>query len=494
MSDQPRGWVRATIPDIASIIRGISFPKSARTSSPGPGLVPCLRTTNVQRSVDWSDLWYVPLEHVKRDEQYLLVGDILISVSNSLELVGKVCPIRHLEGDTTLGAFISAIRLKPGVDPLFLCHQLDSAMVKQQFRSLASTTTNIANLSNTKLAQVEISVAPLPEQRRIVSKIEELFSDLDAGLVLLERAQAKLERYRASVLRAAVEGRLTEAWRRENQQHETGEELFKRVEVERVRPGNGAYAAGQADGVPEGWGVTTLGSVLREPLRNGKSARASTTDEGVRTLTLSAVTERDFSPRNTKLTVVDPAKVTDLWLEPDDILIERSNTPELVGLAARYRGKPGYAIFPDLLIRVRCQKDISPGFAEILLQAPAARRYFRNRAKGSAGSMPKINQEIISELVIAVPPKLEQELIELRVERLLAEANRASEAVGAAVQRSRRIRYSILKRAFEGRLVPRGPSDEPADVLLDRIRAHREGDPRSNILEEDGVSQPAMEL
>ena len=76
----------------------------------------------------------------------------------------------------------------------------------------------------------------------------------------------------------------------------------------------------------------------------------------MRTLTLTAVTKGDFSIENTKLTVADPAKVENLWLEPDDLLIDRSNTPDLVGTTRLYRGPKEFAIFPDLVIRARLRE------------------------------------------------------------------------------------------------------------------------------------------
>jgi hypothetical protein len=78
--------------------------------------------------------------------------------------------------------------------------------------------------------------------------------------------------------------------------------------------------------LPDGWRAVQLGGLLREDLRNGHSARESSNGEGVRTLTLTSVTRRDFSLQNTKVTVADPDKVRDLWLRPGDVFVERANT------------------------------------------------------------------------------------------------------------------------------------------------------------------------
>lgn len=224
--------------------------------------------------------------------------------------------------------------------------------------------------------------------------------------------------------------------------------------------------------LPEGWCWATLDALLCEPLRNGHSAKQDPAGD-VRTLTLSAVTERDFSPRNTKLTGANRDTVRDLWLKPGDIFVERSNTPELVGTAALFSGPSDFAIFPDLLIRVRVSEDIPPSFIEAVLRSDRVRTFFQRSAQGIAGSMPKISQETLLKLAVPLSPLGEQLRIVAEVDRLLSLADGMEFTISASSIRAGRLRQSILKWAFEGRLVDQDPSDEPAEVLLERIRAER---------------------
>lgn len=307
-----------------------------------------------------------------------------------------------------------------------------------------SSGTTFQEISGRAAATVPVPIAPINEQRRVVAAIEEHLSRLEAAAAALKRVRALIPRYRAGVLSAAYNGVL---WVN--------------------RSGSGADAGDVA------WPLRPLSELLREPLRNGHSAKKSTSSTGVRTLTLTAVTRGDFGEHNTKITVADPARVEDLWLEHDDILIERSNTPELVGTAARYVGPSRWAIFPDLLIRARVSPSILPRFIEIVLQSEPVRRFFRSRAQGIAGTMPKIDQTTVGMVPIPVPRIEAQSAICEEVDRRLSLLADAEAATVAAIARAASLRQSILKRAFEGRLVAQDPHDESVSVLLDRIRASR---------------------
>lgn len=232
---------------------------------------------------------------------------------------------------------------------------------------------------------------------------------------------------------------------------------------------------------PTGWVVAPLGEVIREPLRNGHSSKASSDGTGVRTLTLTAVTMGDFSEKNTKMTVADPARVRDLWLEPGDILVERANTPELVGTARLYRGPKHFAIFPDLLIRVRLADGVLPTFVEHALSTESARSVFRQAAQGIAGSMPKIDQDTVERLPLPVAPTAEQHRIVDEVEKQFTRLDAAVASLQRVKANLKRYRASVLKAACEGRLVPteaelarrEGRSFESGEELLKRILKER---------------------
>jgi type I restriction enzyme S subunit len=229
--------------------------------------------------------------------------------------------------------------------------------------------------------------------------------------------------------------------------------------------------------LPAGWVWARLGDLIREPLRNGHSARSTKDSGGIRTLSLSAVTQGEFSDRNTKITSADPDRVSGLWLQAGDILVQRSNTPELVGTSAMYRGPDRWAIFPDLLIRVRLDERINSQYVALFLSSRRVRRYFQSRAKGLAGSMPKIDQAAISELEIPIPPLAEQRRI---AEALEDHLSRLDAAAAGVVRAERRVPHleGAIRGGSTGSLpggdeLPEGWRWGVLDDVLARIEAGR---------------------
>lgn len=195
--DLPDGWTSPPLADVCKIERGITFPAIAKSAAAGKGKIACLRTTNVQAIVDWDDLIYVSDGYVKNETKILRANDILISMANSLELVGKVAFVDHLPMKSTFGGFISSIRAFDKVIPRFLFYFLRTNSAQGKMRDTASRSVNIANLSLGQIYQIPIPLPPLPEQQRIVARIEELARRVEEARGLrktaVEEADALLE-------------------------------------------------------------------------------------------------------------------------------------------------------------------------------------------------------------------------------------------------------------------------------------------------------------
>jgi len=193
----------------------------------------------------------------------------------------------------------------------------------------------------------------------------------------------------------------------------------------------------------------------------------------VKSLTLSATTTGRFRPEHFKYIDEDIPPSSHLWLQPGDILIQRANTIEYVGISAIYDGPPNGFIYPDLMMKCRANTCILPAFLHYVLLSEPGRRYFRENATGTAGNMPKINQQTVLSAPALVPPLSEQSEIVRRVEAFFAYADRIEARYTTARAQVERLTPALLAKAFRGELVPQDPNDEPASVLLERIRAAR---------------------
>lgn len=189
---------------------------------------------------------------------------------------------------------------------------------------------------------------------------------------------------------------------------------------------------------------------------------------GIRTVTLTSVTRNDFSDVNTKITTTTHEKARGLWLEPGDIFVQRANTPELVGTSARFDGPREWAIFPDLLIRLRADEtQIDSEFMVAALRSERSHRSLRDKAKGLAGSMPKIDQSAISSTQLPVPSLETQRSAIGRMAEADSGMTGVLAALGIQQRRAASLRRALLAAAFSGRLTSRSSDAEAIEEVAD---------------------------
>ncbi|HEY4425738.1 MAG TPA: restriction endonuclease subunit S [Pyrinomonadaceae bacterium] len=169
----PPNWTEVALGAVTNIIRGVTFPGAEKSREKGDGKIACLRTTNVQNTIEWNDMIYIPDKYIRNEEQFIYSNDILISMANSYELVGKVAQIKEIPQRATFGGFLAVIRTF-GIDETYLVYLLRSPSIQLAFRRSSSQTTNIANISLSGIRPLSIPIAPIQEQKRIVAKVDEL--------------------------------------------------------------------------------------------------------------------------------------------------------------------------------------------------------------------------------------------------------------------------------------------------------------------------------
>lgn len=473
----PIGWKTCRLGDVMDIVRGISFPKEAKSLEPRDGHVACLRTANVQRDVEWDDLWFVPEQHVKREDQYVCPGDILISTANSYDLVGKVAPVTTMPHRATLGAFISLLRPREELDAKFAYYQISWSDTQDRIRSTASTTTNISNVSTKKLSNIELAVPPLDQQQRIVAEIEKQFSRLDEAVTNLKRVKANLKRYKAAVLKAAVEGKLTQEWRKTHPDVEPASKLLERILAERrakweetelakmkakgKAPKNDKWkakykepAAPETAGrleLPKGWEWSTVDQISTL-VEYGSSAKTNENKGGVPVLRMGNIVDGEVVFDSLKYLPNSHSEFPRLLLVTGDLLFNRTNSPELVGKTAVFGGEHPTCSFASYLIRAQLAAGAEPYFFSSYINSSHGRSWIKSVVTQQVGQA-NVNGSKLKALNVPLPPQEEQRRIVVEVERRLSLIRAASFQVDANLRRADRLRQSILAKAFAGGLM-----------------------------------------
>ena len=443
-------------------------------------------------------------EAPSRAKQVLKTGDVIISMTRpNLNAVALVPD--HLDGAVGSTGF----------------HVLRSRWIKPEFLfGLVQTDGFIDSMCDVVQGALYPAVRPkdiaafkflLPstnQQTRIVEKLEELLSDLDAGVAELKAAQKKLGQYRQSLLKAAVEGALSADWRevQHNTPQETGAQLLQRILTERRARWEAKQLAkfkeqGKAPpkdwqkkypeplqpdtsglpALPQGWVWASVDQLSPDDLANGRSV--PTAEAGAKVLRLTAVKNGRIDLKEYKTGAWLDTEAKQFAVVEGDLLIVRGNgSLSLVGRAGLVSKVTYQVAYPDTMIRLRVvDAVVSSSWISLLWDAHVVRTHLERRARTSAGIY-KISQPDIVSAPIPVPPLNEQghirQMFELQVEELAA----IQSALESGLKQSVAQRKNILKAAFSGQLVPQDPSDEPAGVLLERIRAER--------AERDAVKMP----
>lgn len=437
MIELPRNWIYGTLFEAAIVVRGITFPASDRQLNFTSGYICCLRTTNVQKKLDWNDVYYVPASYVKKEEQLVREGDILMSMANSYELVGKVARVVYPPQASAFGAFLAAIRPTSAIDGSYLYHYLRSQDVQRKLREGSSQTTNIANISAGKLSVLTVPLAPLKEQRRIAEKLDTVLARVDSVNARLARITPLLKRFRQSVLAAATSGRLTEDFLKG-----ATDRFWKKTNIQSVA-------------------LVGTGST---PSRSNPDFFANS---GIPWVTSSA-TGDEIVMQASEFVTQSAIQAHRLKIYPKGTLLvamygegkTRGQVSELGIAASINQACAAISVNEDMVL-----KD----YLKIVLQS----NYLEMRSLAEGGNQPNLNLSKIKEFEFLLPEFEEQREIVRRVDVIFAFATRLEARLQAAQTSAARLTPSLLAKAFRGELVPQDPDDEPAAELLKRLAETR---------------------
>lgn len=346
------------------------------------------------------------------------------------------------------------------------------------------------------LEPVQIPLAPLPEQRRIVAKIEALQERSGRAAKALEEVGPLLEQFRQSILAAAFSGRLTADWREKNPNVEPAHELLARIRTERRQRWEQAELAKyEAKGkqppkdwkdkyeepeavdqtdlpeLPDGWCWASIGE-LSEIVEYGSSAKTTDDSSSVPVLRMGNILDGELKLDDLRYLPIEHSEFPQLLLHVGDLLFNRTNSAELVGKTAVFKGTPFPCSFASYLIRLRVVLT-DPELVAFYINSPFGRAWAKTQVSQQVGQA-NINGTKLKHLAIPIPPAEEQTEL---LRRLVAALNHARDISGKASDTASSImqlNQSILAKAFRGELVSQDPNDEPASELLARIRREKE--------------------
>lgn len=396
--------------------------------------------------------------------------------------------------EVTLNQDLKALVPLAGLHPQYVAYAL-RAFARRILHTCSKDGTTVQSIEFPALKRFEIPIAPCAEQARIVDALEELFSDLDAGVAALERVRDRLKLYRASVLKAAVEGTLTAEWRAEHPHTEPASELLERILVERRRRWEeGQFAKSAAKGqkppknwkarysepvapedtqsevLPSGWCWTSLGQCFDVHVGATPSRGTKSYWNGDVPWVTSGEIQFCRIPQTRETITAEGVANSSTRLNPIGSVMLN-----MIGEGAT-RGKAG------ILDIAACnnqncaaiwvsQTSVLPEFIYLWLLF----RYEHTRDLGSGNNQPAMNKTIVQGIGFPLPSLAEQEAIVDLVEDQLSVIDHLESEIDSKLKSAHSLRQAILRHAFTGQLVSQDPNDEPASELLKRITAERQG-------------------
>lgn len=480
----PKGWLWVTLKEIGAndknaIVDG-PFGSNLKVSDyiEDDTGIPVLTTKNLEYGYDKKKLRYIShekFEQLRRSE--VRSGDILVAKIGSC---GKTGVYPNNMPSAMIPANLLKMTVNSWIEMMYVYYFLNSPIFRGELEEITTATAQPAfNVS--KFRSLAFPLCPYAEQQRIVAKIEELFPRLDAGVEALKKIKAQLKRYRQSILKHAFEGKLTAEWRQAHKHElEPASVLLERIKQERQKTAEGKDLPppdiNDVPGLPEGWSYLTLDFLVpgvRNAIRRGPFGsaikKAFFVPSGYKVYEQGNVIYNDFDRGSYYIDEKKFEEMKDFEVCPGDILMSCSGTVGKITIAPEGI-RPG--VINQALLKITLNNKIVDTSYFVYLFRSRVEEIMLANTRGST----MVNISSVKDLrqipfpISSVP---EQHKISEEIERRFSVADEIEKTVDHSLKQAERLRQSILKRAFEGKLVPQDLNDEPAEKLLERIRQER---------------------
>ncbi|XMO87173.1 restriction endonuclease subunit S [Algibacter sp. AS12] len=423
--------------------------------------------------------------------------------------IGNLGRIGINKAEVAFNQQINAIKPISGIEPKYTFYQAQSVSFRNQLEKL-STSTTVALVNKTSFNSVKFKIAPLPIQKTIVKKIEELFSSLDSGIADLKKAQYQLVIYRQAVLKKAFEGELTKEWREKQANLPTSEKLLKQIKEERqkhyetqvsnwkeaIKEWEKSDKTGKKpsriskpknfpevkleevenyDSIPNSWFWTRFGTITYK-IGDIDHKMPKTVEKGmpyVSTGNIGKDGKIDFDKAK-QISRVDFYRLA-LKIKPEkgDIIFPRYGT---IGRNILIDYDKEFLVSYSCAIIKNITKIMDEKFALYYSLSPVIKREINRYVVETTQA--NIGIASIESFVYPLCSKQEQHQIVLEIESRLSVCDKVEESIKESLQKAQALRQSILKKAFEGKLlneneIAKCKADkdyEPASVLLEKIK------------------------
>jgi type I restriction enzyme S subunit len=462
----PIGWLVAALEDLAEtpkqdIVDG-PFGSDLKASSYVSSGVPIVRLQNIDRNrfLD-KNIRFVTTEKAAALARHSFkTGDIIITKLG--DPVGKACIVPPSVPEGIIVADVVRARIdQRKSDIRFVAHAINSAEASSQLNlEVKGSTRPRVNLRH--IRALKIPIAPLQEQRRIVAKLEKLLDKVDSCQRRLANTPVLLKRFRQAVLASACSGRLTADWREKNSNTRSVDLLAEGKRYQLAEP--------EADlpELPETWSWVALGNYGR--CMRGRFSIRPRNDPSCFGGEHPFIQIGDL-PQEGGWVCSHTQTLNEKGLGVSKKFPKGTALIAIVGATIGNTGLLAYDMcFTDSIVGIETGTHDGNRYVELFLRN---QKYKIRQASYSSGGQPNIKLDFLNPYPLALPPLAEQGEIVRRVDQLFSLADQIEARFAKSSQYVESLKQSILAKAFRGELVPQDPNDEPAAVLLERIREAR---------------------
>lgn len=487
-SELPPSWVKSTIGESMHFIGGGT--PSKKIAAYWKGDIPWASVKDLTGECLESTVDHISKEGLRESASNLAnPGDILLCT----RIIPGKAVISKIKA--AINQDLKIVRPHSGLAPLFCKYYFDR--IRHNILAQSSGTT-VSGITLGVLSAFDMPVPPLAEQERIVARLEELFSDLDRSVEELRHAQQLLLRYRASLLHAAVTGRLTETWRKQHgPAKESGYEVLKHIITERKRqwedmtlykynkekklppanwqdrykePSTLSQNNQPGDTLPEGW-VWATNDQLMSTITSGSRDWSPYYGHGSGTFIMAQNVRMGKLDLSYRQAVSPPPNHRDCarsQVEEHDLLVTivGANTGEVCRVSEPL---PEHYVCQSVALMRPVLHQLSKWLLVWFTAQTGAQRQFDKYVYGAG--RPHLSFEHLEQVFVPLPPSEEQIVILEIIHHRLSKIDDVESKIEGALASADLLKYSFLKSAFEGKLVSQDSKDEPAEALLSRLRA-----------------------